>query len=183
MGGRFPPPRPLVRPSRLCRARRSADPRRPAPAGRCYAMSTRPAAALCAARTSCVKPGPHRTRRCSGPVCDRPSASRRVPARQNRRQAPLEAVLTGRNGPGHARTVANRAGTAPTDAVRTGLQSRRFVIAATLVTDRIRGYESAVWPDSLALYCRSDGDTFTADGTGVAGGVCWSVHAAATHPD
>ena len=34
--------------------------------------------------------------------------------------APLEAVLTGRNGPGRARTVANRAGTALTGAVRTG---------------------------------------------------------------
>ena len=31
------------------------------------------------------KPGPHRTRqRCSGPVCDRPSASRPVSFRQNR---------------------------------------------------------------------------------------------------
>ena len=41
-----------------------------------------------------VTPGPHRIRqRCSGPVCDRPSASRRVPSGQNRLQAPLEAVL------------------------------------------------------------------------------------------
>ena len=37
-----------------------------------------------------LKPGPHRTRqRCSGPVCDRPSASRPVPSRQNRLQARL----------------------------------------------------------------------------------------------
>ena len=34
--------------------------------------------------------------------------------------AALGAVLTGRNGPGRARTVANRAGTALTGAVRTG---------------------------------------------------------------
>ena len=34
-----------------------------------------------------VKPGPHRTRqRCSGSVCDRTSASRPVPSRQNRIQ-------------------------------------------------------------------------------------------------
>ena len=34
-----------------------------------------------------LKPGPHRTRqRCSGPVCDRPSASRPVPSLQNRLQ-------------------------------------------------------------------------------------------------
>ena len=60
-----------------------------------------------------LKPGAHRIRRrCSGPVCDRPNAFRPVPSRQNRLQ-PLEAVLTGRNGPGRARTVANRAGTAP----------------------------------------------------------------------
>ena len=39
------------------------------------------------------------------------------------RQPPLEAVLTGRNGPGRARTVANRAGTALTGAVRTGRNS------------------------------------------------------------
>ena len=70
-----------------------------------------------------VKPGHHRTRqRCSGPVCDRPSKSRSVPSRQNRLQAPLTAVLTGRKGPGRARTAANRAGRALTDAVRTGLQ-------------------------------------------------------------
>ena len=42
----------------------------------------------------CLKPGPHRTRqRCSGPVCDHPSASRPVPSRQNRLQR-LEAVCT-----------------------------------------------------------------------------------------
>ena len=35
----------------------------------------------------------------------------------------LEAVLTGWNGPGRARTVANRAETALTDAVRSVLQS------------------------------------------------------------
>ena len=55
-----------------------------------------------------------------GPVCDRPSASRFVLFRENRPQRRLGAVLTGRNGPGHARTVANRAGTALTGAVRTG---------------------------------------------------------------
>ena len=34
-----------------------------------------------------VKPGPHRARqRCAGPVCDRPSASRPVPSRENRLQ-------------------------------------------------------------------------------------------------
>ena len=64
-----------------------------------------------------VTPGPHRS---SGPVCDRPSASRPVPPRQNRPQPALRAVLTGQNGPGRARTVANRAGTALTGAVRTG---------------------------------------------------------------
>ena len=37
-------------------------------------------------------------------------------------RAPLEAVLTGSNGPGRARTVANRAGTALMGVVRTGLQ-------------------------------------------------------------
>ena len=68
-----------------------------------------------------VEPGPHRTRqRCAGPVCDRPSASRPVPPRRNRLQRRLEAVLTGRNGPGRARTAAYRAGTALTGAVRTG---------------------------------------------------------------
>ena len=40
--------------------------------------------------------GPHRTRqRCSGPVCNRPSASRPVPSRQNRLQARLEAAGSG----------------------------------------------------------------------------------------
>ena len=63
--------------------------------------------------------GPDASRNCG------PSASRNVPSRQNRlqRQRRLEAVLTGRNGPGRARTVANRAGTALTGAVRTGPQS------------------------------------------------------------
>ena len=65
-------------------------------------------------------PGPHRTRqRCSSPVCDRPSATRPVSSRQNRLQRRLEAVLTRRNGPGRAQTVANRAGTALTGAVKT----------------------------------------------------------------
>ena len=45
-----------------------------------------------------LTPGPHRTRqRCSGPVGDRPSASRPVSSRQNRLQrrlVPLEAILT-----------------------------------------------------------------------------------------
>ena len=36
---------------------------------------------------------------------------------------PLETVLTGRNGPGRARTVANRAGIELTGAVRTGLHA------------------------------------------------------------
>ena len=62
-------------------------------------------------------------RRCFCPVCDRPSASRPVPSRQSRLQPPLEAVLTGRNGSGRARTVANRAKAALTGAVRTGLSS------------------------------------------------------------
>ena len=51
--------------------------------------------------------------------CLRPSE--RVPARSVPSKPPpaaLEAVLTGRNGPGRARTVANRAGTALTGAVR-----------------------------------------------------------------
>ena len=74
-----------------------------------------------------LKFGPHRTRqRCFGPVCDRPSASRPVPSRQNRLQAPLEAVLTGRNGLGRVRTIANRAETALTGAVRTGLNPSRL---------------------------------------------------------
>ena len=61
-----------------------------------------------------LQPGPHRTRQhCTGPVCDRPSASRPIPSYQSH----LEAVLTVQNGPGRARTVANRVGTA----VRTGL--------------------------------------------------------------
>ena len=73
-----------------------------------------------------VKPGPHHTRqRCLGPVCERPCASRSVPSRQNRLQAPLEAVLTGRNGPGRTRTLANRAETALTGVVRTGLDRGR----------------------------------------------------------
>ena len=49
-----------------------------------------------------------------------------VPFRQNRlqrRSSVLETVLTGRNGSGRARIVANRAGTALTGAVRTGPQS------------------------------------------------------------
>ena len=75
-------------------------------------------------RRTGVTSGPHRTRqRCSGPVCDRPSAYRPGPSSQNRLQRRLEAVLTGRNGPGRARTVANRVGTALTGAVRTGLKS------------------------------------------------------------
>ena len=70
---------------------------------------------------SAVPPGPHRTRqRCAGPVCDRPSASRPVLSRQSRLQRCLEAVLTGRSGPGRALMVANRAETALTGAVRTG---------------------------------------------------------------
>ena len=54
--------------------------------------------------------------------CMRPSERVR-PAQscQNHFQRHLEAVLTARNGPGRARTVANRAGTALTGAVRTGL--------------------------------------------------------------
>ena len=77
---------------------------------------------------SWLKPGPHCTcQRCSGPVWDRPSASRPVPSRQNRLQAPLEAVLTGRNGPGCARMAPNRAGTALTGAVRTGLDMCRHL--------------------------------------------------------
>ena len=63
-------------------------------------------------RSRLLESGSHRTRqRCSGPVCDRPSGGRRR----------LEVVTTGRNGPGRARTVANRAGAALTGAVRTGL--------------------------------------------------------------
>ena len=51
--------------------------------------------------TRVLTPGPHRTRqRRPGPVCGRPSASRPVPFCQNRLRAALEAVLTGRNGPG-----------------------------------------------------------------------------------
>ena len=75
-----------------------------------------------------AEPGPHRTRqRCFDPVCDRPSASRPVSSSQNRLQAPccLEAVLTGRNRPGRARTVTNRAETALTGAVRTGPEVTR----------------------------------------------------------
>ena len=69
--------------------------------GRGSSASTSTAASL--------KPGPHRTRqRCSW---------------RSRRLAPPEAVLTGRNGPGRARTIANRVGTALTGAVRTGRQS------------------------------------------------------------
>ena len=85
------------------------------PVSRCRSLPDGPLAGLS------TQPGPHRTRqRCSGSVCDRRSASRPVPSRQNRLQARLEAVLTGRNGSGRARTVANRAGTALTGAVRTG---------------------------------------------------------------
>ena len=73
-------------------------------------------------RQPTVKSGPHRTRqRCSGPVCDRPSASRSVPSRQNRLQPPGDGTLTGRHGPGRARTVVNRTGAALTGAERTGL--------------------------------------------------------------
>ena len=85
--------------------------------------------------TATLKSGPHRIRqRCSSPVCDRPSASRPVPLCQYRLQRRLEAVLTGGNGPGRARTVAYRAETALTGAVRTGLESR-----AELRTPRLRG--------------------------------------------
>ena len=90
----------------------------------CECLSYAGTGGICLARVvCCMKPDPHRTRqRCSGPVCDRPSASRLVPSRQNRLQQRLEVVLTGRNGPRRARTVVNRAGTALTGAVRTGYQ-------------------------------------------------------------
>ena len=58
--------------------------------------------------------------------CLRPSE--RVPARSVRSKPPPTAAgdgLTRRNGPGRARTVSNRAETALTGAVRTGLESRR----------------------------------------------------------
>ena len=59
--------------------------------------------------------------------CDRPE---RLPARFVRSKpppAPLEAFLTGRKGPGRALTVANRAETALTGAVRTAAAGRRRV--------------------------------------------------------
>ena len=65
----------------------------------------------------------------------------------------LEAVLTGRNGPGRARTVANRAGngrkqagTALTGAVRTGLHCRSRAAACGR-----RGTGQFIWPQ---LVCR-----------------------------
>ena len=77
-----------------------------------------------------VNPGPHRTcQRCSGPVCDRPSASRPGPARfVPSKTSPFApgapgGSFDGTKRAGTARTVANRAGTALTDAVRTGLNS------------------------------------------------------------
>ena len=65
--------------------------------------------------------------------CLRPSEripTRPGPSSQNRLQAPLEEVLTERNGPGRARTVANRAGTALTGAVRTGFQRTFLSVSA-----------------------------------------------------
>ena len=83
-------------------------------------------------RSACASltPGPHRTRqRCSGPVCDRPSASRSVPSRQIRFQAPPGAGFDGTERAGTRSDVANSAGTALTVAVRTGPQSGPDVTA------------------------------------------------------
>ena len=55
----------------------------------------------------------------------RPSESVSARSVRLRLQLRLEAVLTARHGSGRARTVANRAETALTGAVRTGLRSRR----------------------------------------------------------
>ena len=49
-------------------------------------------------------------------------------------QVPLEAVLTGRKGPGRARTVASRAGAALTGAVRTGRQSYQPPSVASMLS-------------------------------------------------
>ena len=69
------------------------------------------------------KPGPHRTRqRCSDSVCDRPSPARSVPSKSPV-GPPGGGFDSPRNGTGRARTVANRAGTALTGAVSTGLKS------------------------------------------------------------
>ena len=107
------------------------------------------------ANESTVMSGPHRTRqRCFGPVCNRPSASWSAPSRQNRLQRWLEAVLTGRNGPGHARTVTNRAETALTGAVRTGLKPARWPIgcggtfSALPATGHRPGPRQPPWIDS-----------------------------------
>ena len=85
-------------------------------------------------------------------------------------QAPLETILTGRNGPGRARTVANRAGTAPTSAVRTGPGRRSTVAAAPehcvvgcgagsgRTASRERGFDipkNRTLRVSLALHCVS----------------------------
>ena len=83
--------------------------------------AVRPSVAGAELTGGAVELGSHRTRqRRSGPVCDRLSPSRPVLSLQNRLQA-REAILTGPNGPGRVRTVANRAGAALTGAVRTGL--------------------------------------------------------------
>ena len=84
-------------------------------------------AACAASRWAIARSSPHPSA-LSRP-CLRPSE--RVPARSVPSKpppgaaAPLEAVLTGRNGPGRARMVANRAGTALTCTVRTGRKSER----------------------------------------------------------
>ena len=91
-----------------------------------------------------LTPGPHRTRqRYFGPVCDRPIALRPIPSRQNR----LQASGGGFDGPKRARTVANRALTALTGAVRTGRQTQLLVIVGE------GGGGSDLWPGPLRPHC------------------------------
>ena len=78
-----------------------------------------------------IKPGPHRTRqRCSGAVCDGPSASRPVPSYQNwlqrRWRRPRRC-----NRPRRARTVTNRAGAALTGALGNGRKRHTSLNART----------------------------------------------------
>ena len=63
---------------------------------------------------------------CEARSSPHPSALHRPCLRPSERPAPpLEAGLTGRNGPGRARAVANRTGSALTGAVRTGRYAAR----------------------------------------------------------
>ena len=98
------------------------------PAASCETILLRPVPPRLGFRCGCLRAADSELSRVlTAPVsavsfCDYPSASgvptRFVPSKPPP-AAPLEAVLTGRNGPGCARTIANRDGTSLTGAART----------------------------------------------------------------